>query len=214
VQPGCATPPCGGGGKKMTKRVLTDPGITDRPADPNVDDKAPAGPGLGPVVATGIATGVTLGAVLGGGALTAKIFEEYPELATITRSLMEARSDAVRYTRYFHNNITPLSALDFGNMVDDLFKDQVRSLVASGGLPENLVVVPRGAAGPDVWIPIGDTEFALSWDVMTATLKSVVQHDKDHILEVVYGPTRGALDRQGFMVLDVIPLVYDEDHFP
>ncbi|MGH2634698.1 MAG: RHS repeat-associated core domain-containing protein [Actinomycetota bacterium] len=119
-----------------------------------------------------------------------------------TRMLFRFRNEAVDQARQVAANAARAgirnSPRQFGNIADAVFKAHVLDAIDQGLLPETLVVTARFKRGPDVI----NTVTGEAWDLTTATVRQVAQHDISYIgavIETRLGPVR---------IADVLPLVY------
>jgi RHS repeat-associated protein len=92
-------------------------------------------------------------------------------------------------------NIVPR---EFGNIADAVFKTHVLEAIDRGVLPDSVVVIGRGSRGPDVI----DTATGIAWDLTTATVQQVADHDTRYIGRMI------DTERGRVLIRDVLTLVY------
>jgi RHS repeat-associated protein len=186
-----------------TLTVTTDPGGDGGvPAMPWPGEGDP-GPGAAVGVGVGVGVGLAIAVPTLAVALLGSGSGPYVELYEVTTAMMEMRDWAVQQALVDHS-FKPMTPQAFGQLVDWYFKEQVSVGIDDGILPKDLVVVPQGHYGPDVWLKLGHTDYVISWDVTTANVQSIVQHDDTYIGTA---KTLWGADRR-LEVLNVIPLIY------
>jgi len=88
--------------------------------------------------------------------VTNTLYQIYQRVVT-NRRLLAQQVDSVRTARG-----TQKIASFTGNIIDDIFKEQVLKAKARGEIPRDVHVTPKGIKGPDVWWE------RVAWDITTA----------------------------------------------
>jgi RHS repeat-associated protein len=119
-----------------------------------------------------------------------------------THLFMDFRNEAVDITQRLAAEAAqagrPLTETEFGNMADAILKANVKQAIDDGVLPQTIHVTERFKFGPDIL----DTASGTAWDLTTARVREVFNHDVRYINNVVQ-TARGPV-----VVQDVLPLVY------